>query len=138
MSNHRSKVASALRLIVWSSKTGLKTSSVASAVWQVVLSCWIQMFSISYSSIFVSGFSVPQTRQFCLFTYPPRSKWASSENMIFLPKSASSVSRSQAHFPALFKRIPYSLGERIKLIICQIRHKQSVTIHEISTSWKKR
>ena len=30
-----------------------------------------------------------------LFTYPPRSKWASSEKMIFLPKSASSVSRSQ-------------------------------------------
>ena len=27
-------------------------------------------------------------------------------------------------------------GGRIKLIICQIRHKLSVTIHEISTSWK--
>ena len=31
----------------------------------------------------------------------------------------------------------YSFGERIKLIICQIRHKLSVTIHEISSSWKK-
>ena len=39
-------------------------------------------------------------RQFCLFTYPPRSKWALSEKMIFfLPKSASSVSRPQAHLP---------------------------------------
>ena len=32
---------------------------------------------------------------------------------------------------------PYSFGGRIKLIICQIRHERSVTIHEISTSWKK-
>ena len=29
------------------------------------------------------GFSVPQMRQFCLFTYLPRSEWASSEKMIF-------------------------------------------------------
>ena len=28
-------------------------------------------------------FSVLQVRQFCLFTHPPRSKWASSEKMIF-------------------------------------------------------
>ena len=26
----------------------------------------------------------------------------------------------------------------MKLIICQIRHELSVTIHEISTSWKKK
>ena len=32
---------------------------------------------------------------------------------------------------------PYPFGERIKLIINQIRHKLNVTIHEISTSWKK-
>ena len=32
---------------------------------------------------------------------------------------------------------PYSFGGRIKLIICQIRHELSITIHEISTSWKK-
>ena len=31
---------------------------------------------------------------------------------------------------------PYSFGGRIKLIICQIRHELSVTIDEISTSWK--
>ena len=33
---------------------------------------------------------------------------------------------------------PYSFGGRIKLIICQVRHELSITIHEISTSWKKR
>ena len=32
---------------------------------------------------------------------------------------------------------PYWFGGRIKLIICQIRHELSVTIHEISASWKK-
>ena len=29
-------------------------------------------------SMYVCGFSVPKMRQFCLFTYPPRSKWVSS------------------------------------------------------------
>ena len=84
--------------------------------------------------LYACGLSVPQMRPFCLFTYPPGSKWASSEKMIFLPKSASSVSRSQAHFLTLFNR---SFGRRMKLIICQIRHKLSVTTHEISSSWKK-
>ena len=32
---------------------------------------------------------------------------------------------------------PCSYGGRIKQIICQIRHELSVTIHDISTSWKK-
>ena len=32
---------------------------------------------------------------------------------------------------------PYSFGGRIKLIIYQIRHELSVTIYEISSSWKK-
>ena len=31
----------------------------------------------------------------------------------------------------------YSFGGKIKLIICEIRYERSVTIHEISTSWKK-
>ena len=30
----------------------------------------------------------------------------------------------------------YSFSERIKLIICQISHEQSVSIHEISNDWK--
>ena len=61
-------------------------------------------------SVYACGFSVTQMRQFCLFTYPQRSKWASCERMIFfLPKSSSSVSRSQAH---LVKRklIGWSIG----------------------------
>ena len=33
---------------------------------------------------------------------------------------------------------PYSFGGRIKLIICQVRHELSVTIHEIRFSWKKK
>ena len=47
-------------------------------------------------------------------------------------------------FVAIFPSIvqvytqPYSFGGRIKLIICQIRHKLSVTIYEISTICKKR
>ena len=39
-------------------------------------------------SMYASRFSVPQMWQFCLFTYPPRSKWGSSEKMIVFPKSA--------------------------------------------------
>ena len=49
-------------------------------------------------------------------------------DFFFLAKSSSSVSWSQTH--------PYSFDGRRKLIICQIRHELSVTIHEISTSWK--
>ena len=72
-----------------------------------------------FAKIYACGFSVSQMRQFGLFTYPPRSKWAPA-------------SRSQAHWAK-----PYSFGWRIKLIICQIRHELSVNIHEITTSWKK-
>ena len=32
-------------------------------------------------SMYACGFSVLQMRQFCLFTYAPRSKWASSEKI---------------------------------------------------------
>ena len=54
----------------------------------------------------------------------------------FLPKSASSVSQSQAHFPELFDRIHNHIRSA-KGLNCQIRHELSVTIDEISTSWKK-
>ena len=52
----------------------------------------------------------------------------------FLPKSASSVAFCvvQAHTQ------PYSFFGRLKLIICQNRHELSVTLHEISTSCKKK
>ena len=44
-----------------------------------------------------------------------------------------------AIFPTVIQAYtqPYSFRWRIKLIICQIRHKLSVTINEISSSWKK-
>ena len=37
-------------------------------------------------SMYAWGLSVPQMQQFCLFTYPTKSKWASSEKMIFFAK----------------------------------------------------
>ena len=44
-----------------------------------------------------------------------------------------------AIFPSVVQAYtqPASLGGRIQLIICQIRLELSVTIHEISTGWKK-
>ena len=86
-----------------------------------------------------SGFSVPQMQQFYLFTYPPRSKWASSEKMIFIAKIGIFCKSIAGPLPSILQAytLPYSFGGRIKLIICQIRHELSVTIHEISTSWRK-
>ena len=39
-------------------------------------------------SMYACAFSVSQMQQFCLFTYPPRSKWASSEKIIFFAQIA--------------------------------------------------
>ena len=88
-------------------------------------------------SMYACGFSVPQMRQFCLFTYPPRSKWASSEKMIFFSKIGIFCKSIAGPLPSVVQAFtqPYSFGGSIKLIICQIRHELSV--HEISTSWKK-
>ena len=101
--------AAALWLIMRSSKTEQKTSSVTSAVWHIVPSCWHQTITIA---IDCSGLSLhifeekwpnyvsgpkyaPNSDSFwvrrllyicvrvCLFTYPSRLKWASSEKMIF-------------------------------------------------------
>ena len=67
-------------------------------------------------------------RVFCApnATILPRSKWTSSEKMIFFCQNRH-----------LLYTQPYSFGGRIKLIICQIRYELSVTIYEISTSWRK-
>ena len=45
-----------------------------------------------------------------------------------------------AIFPSVIEGYtqPYPFNGKIKLIICEIRQELSVTIHEISTSWKKR
>ena len=42
--------------------------------------------TVTRFSIYACGFSVPQMRQFCLFTNPPRSKWISFEKTIFFAK----------------------------------------------------
>ena len=56
-----------------------------------------------------AGFTVSQIRQFCLFTYPPRTKWTSSEKMIFWSKLAS---RSVAIFSSVVQEYtqPYACG----------------------------
>ena len=81
-------------------------------------------------------FSGPKMRQFYLFTYPPKSKWAPFEKNIFFAKIVKS---NIAIFPSIVQAStqPYSFGGRIKLIVCQIRHDLSVGISEISSSWKK-
>ena len=78
-------------------------------------------------------------RQFCLFTYPPRTKWAPSEKMVFFAKICTFCKSIAGPLPSVVQAYtqPYSFGERIHLIICQIRHEVSVTIYEINTRWKK-
>ena len=56
------QMTSVLRLIMRSSKTRSKTSSLASAVWHVRPSCWNQIFEISSSSIFVNTNSFNMAR----------------------------------------------------------------------------
>ena len=95
-------------------------------------------------STYTCRFSVPQMRELCLFTYLPRSKWASSEKMIFLQKSASSVSRSQAHL-AKRKHIGLSIGFNswtnwtfygvIPRSLCKIRIND---ISEMFNCWERR
>ena len=95
-------------------------------------------------SMYMCGFSVPQMRQFCLFTYPPRSKWASSEKIILLLKSASSVNRSQAHL-SKGKCIGWSIGfnswtnwtfyDIIPRSLCKIRLND---VSEMFNRWERR
>ena len=91
----------------------------------------IQRFSMD-----AYGFSVPQMLQFCLFTYPPRSKRASSEKMIFFAKIIIFCNSIAGPFPRVVQAYIqlYLFGGRIKLYIGQIRHELSVTSHEIITS----
>ena len=88
-------------------------------------------------SVYACGFSVPQMQQLCLFTYPPRSEWASCEKMIFFFAKIGIFYMSLRPSVVQAYTQPYSFGGNIKLIICQMTHKLSVTIHEISTRWKK-
>ena len=107
---------------------GLKSAPNSDSFWvrRVFNVCMYAMYAR------MCGLFVPQMRQFCLYTYPPRSNWAASEKIIFLPKSPIFPAYKQAYTQ------PHSFGGRIKLIICQETHELSVIIHKIVTSWKKR
>ena len=90
-------------------------------------------------SINACGFSVPQMRQFCLFTYPPRTNELHRKRWLFFFVKIGTFCKSIAGpLPSVVQAYtqPYSFVGRIKLIICQIRHKLRVIIHEISTSKK--
>ena len=83
----------------------------------------VTRFGCGGFSIYACGFSVPQMRQFCLFTYPPRSKWASSENMFFFFAKIGIFCKSFAgSLPSVVQAYtqPYLFGGKIKLIFCQI------------------
>ena len=80
-------------------------------------------------SMYACRFSVPQIGQFCLFTYPPRSKLASSEKMLFFAKNG-----------IFCKSIAGPLSEAYTSVYTTIfvrRKELSVAIHEIRFSWKK-
>ena len=124
-----------------SSKTGRKTSSIYSAN---ILYFNFFIFEEKLPNYASGPKSAPKSdsfwiRQFCLLTYTPRSKWASSEKMIFLAKIDIFCKSIASPLPSVVLAYtqPYSFGGNIKLIICQIRHELTVTIHEISTTWKK-
>ena len=80
-----------------------------------------------------AGFLCPKCNNFaCLHISQDQNK-LHLNRWFFLPKSASSVSRSQAHIASVVQACiqSYSFVGRIKLIICQIRHELSVTIHQL-------
>ena len=80
------------------------------------------------------GFPALQMRQFCLFTNP-----YANIKMSFIWKDDffSKIGIFCKSIAGLLPRVvqaytqPYKFGGRIKLIICQIRHELSVTIHKI-------
>ena len=87
-------------------------------------------------NVCVRVFCAPNAIILLGFTYPPRSKWASYEKMIFILQYYHDFQSNVAIFPSIVQAYtqPYSFGGRIKLIICQIWHELSVSIHKISTS----
>ena len=84
---------------------------------------WLILVALAFQCM-RAGFLCPKCDNFaCLHTRQDQNEL----------KSAYRWSRSQAHLA----KQSSSVYTTIKLIICQIRHALSVTIHEISTSWKK-
>ena len=88
----------------------------------------VTRFECICCSMYACGFSVPEMRLFCLFTYPPRSKWISSEKMFFFFQNrinvvgASRQDQNELHLKRFFflgklassvakrKRIVWSIG----------------------------
>ena len=165
-----------------SSKTGCKTSSVASAVWHVAASNWnvvnILFFNfckqkfvqhgpitiaIDCNDLFLLIFeenwpnyasgpkSAPNSDSFWvrrLFNVCVR-VFCARNGAILLVYIPAKIKMSLIWKDDFFAKIgipsviqaytqPYSFDGRIKLIICQTRHELSVTIYEISTSWKEK
>ena len=99
---------------------------------------WLVLGALAFQCM-RAGFQCPKMRQCCLITYPPRSKWASYEKTIFFAKISIFCKSIAGPVPGVVQAYTqsYSFDGRIKLIVCQIRHELSVTIHEISTTGKK-
>ena len=117
VSNHSSEVAKLHQLCDKSSKT-------------------VTRFGCIGFSLNACMFSVLQMRKFFLYTYPPRSKWTSfffCKIGIFCKSIADPLSqRCSSVYTNMF------FHGKIKLIIYQIRHELSFTIHEISCSWNNK
>ena len=130
----RSKWNSPKKMIFFA-KIDIFCKPIAGQITEACTQCMLFGFSM-----YACGFSVPQMRQYCLFTYAPRSKWLLFEKMIFFAKIGIFCKSIIGPLPSIVQAYiqSYSFGGRIKLIICRIRHELSVTIHEISTSWKKK
>ena len=84
------------------------------------LCLWIKIRTkhwLVLSAFQTCGFSMPQMRQFCLFTYPPRSKWASYAKMIFFFVKIGIFCKSIAGpLPSVVEAYtqPYLFGGRVK------------------------
>ena len=87
-----------------------------------------------------AGFFCPKCDNFaCLHTRQNQNE-LQLKRWFFFAKIGSfckSIARPLPSVAQAYTQQPYSFGGRIKLIICQIRHGICITIHEVSTIWKK-
>ena len=82
-------------------------------------------------SMYACGFSVPQMRQYgCLHSRQDQN-YLHLKIWFFFTKIFKVMSQ---YFPTLFKHIHNHIHSTV---ICQNRHELSVTIHEVSTTWKR-
>ena len=87
----------------------------------------------------VRVFCAPNATIFCSHTCQDQNKLHLKRWFFIFAKIGIFCNANAGSLPSVVQVYtqPYSFGGRIKLIICQIRHGLSVTIHEISTCWKK-